>query len=81
MVEKELFDWLCQEKVWLLNELLGSNPERIVDETLVISEAETGPVMVEISRSPANLCWHVRDGFTRFLVHTVARYWNIVSFS
>lgn len=39
------------------------------------------PSILEISRSPYTLKWSVPDRYGRFLVHCVARYYGIVSFS
>jgi hypothetical protein len=57
---------------------------RVLDSTLV-SETGSGldfePAIVEVLRSPYNIVWQVTGSFTRFLIHCVARYYRVVSFS
>jgi hypothetical protein len=68
-----------------------SQVPRVLDSTLVedeaslsmdgVAEVDLEPAIVEVGRSPYNMVWQVSGGFTRFLVHCVARYYNVVSFS
>ena len=39
------------------------------------------PAILELSRSPAHLSWTMTDGFDRLVVHLVARYYDLVSWS
>lgn len=39
------------------------------------------PSITELSRSPSNLVWLIPEKFERFVVHCVARWWGVVSFS
>ncbi|WVN89283.1 uncharacterized protein L203_104504 [Cryptococcus depauperatus CBS 7841] len=39
------------------------------------------PAVLEISRSPAHLSWHLSDKFERLVVHLLARYYELVSWS
>ncbi|KAK4704471.1 hypothetical protein P7C70_g1742, partial [Phenoliferia sp. Uapishka_3] len=56
---------------------------RVLDSTpyLASSEVEEMPAIVELSRLPHALLWTIPDPYDRFIVHCVARYYNIVSFS
>lgn len=47
---------------------------------LPISNGKIGAVL-ELSRSPAHLSWAVPDAFDRLVVHLVARYYELVSWS
>ncbi|WWD19808.1 hypothetical protein CI109_104272 [Kwoniella shandongensis] len=48
--------------------LTGEDPDQI-------------PAILEISRSPAHLSWLVSDSFERLVVHLIARYYELVSWS
>ncbi|WRT70055.1 uncharacterized protein IL334_007049 [Kwoniella shivajii] len=37
--------------------------------------------ILEISRSPAHLSWYIVDGFERLVVHLLARYYELISWS
>ena len=39
------------------------------------------PSITELSRSPSSLVWLIPEKFERFVVHCVARWWGVVSFS
>ncbi|WWC64775.1 uncharacterized protein I303_107387 [Kwoniella dejecticola CBS 10117] len=39
------------------------------------------PSILEISRSPAHLSWYVVDSFERLVIHILARYYELVSWS
>jgi hypothetical protein len=39
------------------------------------------PSILELSRSPAHLSWAVTDSFDRLVVHLVARYYELLSWS
>ncbi|EIM23134.1 hypothetical protein WALSEDRAFT_56322 [Wallemia mellicola CBS 633.66] len=39
------------------------------------------PSIIELSRSPSSLVWLIPEKFERFVVHCVARWWGVVSFS
>ena len=42
---------------------------------------EPSPTILQIARHSHSLIWQVQDNFVRFLVHAVARYYHIVSFT
>ena len=39
------------------------------------------PAVLELSRSPAHVTWVISDGFERLVVHLLARYYELVSWS
>lgn len=39
------------------------------------------PAVLELARSPAHLSWAVPDSFDRLVVHLVARYYEMISWS
>lgn len=39
------------------------------------------PTIVQVSRLPHSLIWSIQDPFVRFLVHAIARYYRVVSFT
>ncbi|KAK8853381.1 hypothetical protein IAR55_004085 [Kwoniella newhampshirensis] len=49
--------------------------------SLPISDANQIPAILEISRSPAHISWLVSDSFERLVVHLIARYYELVSWS
>lgn len=48
--------------------------------SLPITEGKA-PAVLELSRSPAHLSWAVPDSFDRLVVHLVARYYDLLSWS
>ena len=44
-------------------------------------DGATSPTITQVSQLPHALIWQAEDPFVRFLVHAVARYYNVVSFS
>ncbi|ORX39424.1 hypothetical protein BD324DRAFT_649499 [Kockovaella imperatae] len=45
------------------------------------SEGSHVAAVLELSRSPAHLTWTIADGFERLVVHLLARYYDLVSWS
>lgn len=43
--------------------------------------AATRPAIVELVRAPGHLVWAISDGFERLIVHLLARYYELISFS
>lgn len=39
------------------------------------------PAIVEVARSPASIQWLIGDPYTRYIVHCLARYYSLLSFS
>lgn len=39
------------------------------------------PAILELSRSPAHLSWAVPDSFERLVIHLIARYYELISWS
>lgn len=66
---------------------VGTHPSAEHDraaKSLVYSLAgpdKTFQSLVELAREPGRLVWHVPDPFDRLVVHLVARYYGLVSFS
>lgn len=78
-IEHEIVTWLYDDDSADIPQVR----DRVIDATQV-EVCEGGPLttsIVEVSRSFRFLQWHVTKPFTRFLVHLVARLWNVVSFS
>lgn len=48
--------------------------------TLPVEHGQVASIL-ELSRSPAHLTWAVSEGFERMVVHLVARYYEVVSWS
>lgn len=46
-----------------------------------VEQAGTLSAILEYSRSPAHLSWAVMDGFERLVLHLVARYYELVTWS
>ncbi|WAQ81411.1 hypothetical protein PtA15_1A752 [Puccinia triticina] len=88
-IDEQLARWIDSHTVWKTTETDYSrtiveptpwpSPAPLRDKPL--SEPCSEPSIVEISRSPHMLNWEVRNPFGRYLVHCVARYYGIVSFS
>lgn len=45
------------------------------------SDGDSYQAILELAREPGRLVWHVPDSFERLVVHLVARYYGLVSFS
>ena len=60
---------------------------RILDSTPYIAPSEDGqaaepvPAIRELSRLPHAMLWVIADPYDRFIIHCVARYYGVVSFS
>ncbi|KAH9466646.1 hypothetical protein MJO28_000738 [Puccinia striiformis f. sp. tritici] len=88
-IDERLSSWIDSNTVWKATETdytrtivepnpwPSSGPARHQPLPKLCSE----PSIVEVSRSPHMLNWEVQNPFGRFLVHCVARYYGIVSFS
>lgn len=48
--------------------------------TLPVENGKVASIM-ELSRSPAHLTWAIQEGFERMVVHLVARYYEVISWS
>lgn len=66
----------------------GDKSGRIIDPTPYLAPVVAGGdavaeqlAIVELSRAPHALLWAIPDPYDRFIVHCVARYYGIVSFS
>lgn len=77
LVEKEIIDWIYQVTVW---EPHGSQQTRVVDNQLPHEDSQEASIL-ELERSTSRLKWWVQEPFTRFLVHLVARLWDVASAS
>lgn len=94
-MERELLSWLSESGA--VGGEWTKVGERIIDETLVselldshlsttttpsdAAPREERPAIIELSQTPGNLIWKIEDSYTRFLVHCIARYYSLVSFS
>lgn len=72
-------DFLVKEveealQVWLSN---GNQP---VNQLQVIDKSDR-PVITEVSRTPLQVVWKTDDAFARWIIHCVARWHGVVSFS
>lgn len=75
-IEHEVLSWLGQG-IWLSPDARSMN----LDPALGSAIGSMG-VITEVSRTPSQLVWSIRDdSFVRYVVHCCARYHNIVSFS
>lgn len=90
LVERELVEWLeatggsTASRMTVTNRVVDPTPFEVQTSPASSLEFEqSGPLesIVEVSRSPWSLVWHVPDNYTRFLLHCVARYYKVTSFS
>lgn len=78
LVEKEIIDWIYNVQVW---EPHGVNQSpRAIDAPLDQHDVQD-PAILEVERSTVQLKWLVKEPFLRFLVHLVARLWDVNSCS
>jgi len=76
-IEHELVKWLTAGGVVLHPDSQGGrSPSSTLGQPLGTSQ-----FIREIHRSPLELVWRVDNDFTRFLLHCIARFHNIVSYS
>lgn len=96
-VDWHLRTWLDRPEVFLrpdaippasfsrskLNSRGTDDDDDLDDRCLLCLETDSGPqaAITQITRQPHSLVWQIDDGFVRFLVHAVARYYRVVSFS
>ncbi|PLW05037.1 hypothetical protein PCASD_25700 [Puccinia coronata f. sp. avenae] len=88
-IDARLSDWVDSHVVWKATEtdfsrtVVDPNPWPCAGPVRhqPVPEPSSDPCIVEISRSPHMLNWEVANPFGRYLVHCVARYYGIVSFS
>lgn len=78
LVEKEIIDWIYQVHVWEPHSM--DQPPRVVDDQIPRDESQE-PAILEIERSTLRLRWYIQEPFLRFLVHLVARLWDVNSYS
>lgn len=95
IIDHQLSGWTRMGVVWMSEDLdLGLEGGRVLDQTLypdpglasprlasATAQEVSQPTIIEITRSPHMLTWDVPDPFARYLVHSVARYYSIVSFT
>ncbi|KAF8585971.1 hypothetical protein K439DRAFT_1632235 [Ramaria rubella] len=74
-IERELTDWLQSGGILLSPD--APRPISLLGGTPLGSSSS----IVEITRSPTELIWRIDADFVRFLLHCVARFHGIVSFS
>ena len=75
--ERTIDDTLVSEP---LHSFDSSLPEFLPSSTIIPTAIER-PAIVELSQTPGNLVWAIGDPYTRFLIHCIARYYSLVSFS
>ncbi|EFP77043.1 uncharacterized protein PGTG_02999 [Puccinia graminis f. sp. tritici CRL 75-36-700-3] len=88
-IDQRLSAWVDSKTVWKATETDYSRtmvepnpwPQPAPLRHHPLPEPSAEPSIVEISRSPHMLNWEVPNPFGRYLVHCVARYYGIVSFS
>lgn len=94
-VDAELRAWLEGTSVWMMQQggdgsIVEGNSVAAPSISLnsgkrCICEVETDHGRVQainqFAKQPHSLVWQSEDSFTRFLVHAIARYYRIVSFS
>jgi len=88
-IDHRLSSWIDSHTVWKATETDFSRtvvepnpwPSSAPLRHQPVPEPSSEPSIVEISRSPHMLNWEVGNPFGRYLVHCVARYYGIVSFS
>jgi len=76
-IERELTDWLVMGGVLVYPDQLD-NPSfgNFAGKPLGSSNCIT-----EVRRTPTELIWNIKEDFPRFLLHCVARFHGVVSFS
>lgn len=85
-VDYELRAWLEGTEVWLSPETIAyNNAHNLNSGKRCICEVETDhgrmQAINQLAKQPHSLVWQSEDSFTRFLIHAIARYYRIVSFS
>lgn len=85
-VDYELRTWLEGTEVWLSPETIAyNNAHNLNSGKRCICEVETDhgrmQAINQLAKQPHSLVWQSEDSFTRFLIHAIARYYRIVSFS
>ena len=76
-IEQELTEWLETGGVLLFPD------SRRTSSSLAVSGTPLGSSksIIEVCRSPTELIWRIDEDFPRFLLHCVARFHGVVSFS
>lgn len=85
-VDYELRAWLEGTEVWLSPETVAyNNAHGLNSGKRCICEVETDhgrmQAVNQLAKQPHSLVWQSEDSFTRFLIHAIARYYRVVSFS
>jgi hypothetical protein len=76
-IEHELVEWLTAGGVVLRPDTQRAmSPSKAPGKPLGTSHS-----IREVHRSPMELVWQVDEGYPRFLLHCVARFHNVVSYS
>ena len=82
-VDSQIRDWLDGAHVFL-----NPNDSSSAASGAVILDLEghgkapsDEPTIVQVSRLPHSIIWSIQDPFVRFLVHAIARYYRVVSFT
>lgn len=90
VVDRHIRDWLDEADVYL-NPDVGEGPSKR-EELCILSlnnvpsidsgnESQQDVAIYRVSKQPHSLVWRIEDSFVRFLVHAVARYYRVVSFT
>lgn len=85
-VDLELRAWLEGTEVWLSPETIAyNNAHNLNSGKRCICEVDTDhgrmQAVSQLAKQPHALVWQSEDSFTRFLIHAIARYYRVVSFS
>lgn len=69
-------------QLWLRSQIAGEfHSSSAVGGKVLLRDAEENMEIVELSRAPHAVRWVVEDRYHRFLLHCLARYYNLNSFS
>lgn len=85
-VDAELRGWLEGTEVFISPETVAyNNAHNLNSGRKCICEVDTDhgrmQAVNQLAKQPHALVWQSEDSFTRFLIHAIARYYSVVSFS
>jgi hypothetical protein len=87
-VDRCLRDWLDKPEVYIQPDSRSRSEKVILSLRADDSGHESSSsdscqdaTILQTAKQPHSLIWQVEDGFVRFLVHSVARYYRVVSFT
>ena len=89
-VDGQLRDWLDRPEVTLDPGTTNENKHRRCILSLrqdpgrgesPSRDHDSPATILQVARQPHSLIWRIQDAFVRFLVHAVARYYRVVSFT